>query len=690
MVIDCMELQSEITDIKGIGDHTAGLFGRLGVRTVNDLLHYFPKNYVMFPHKKAIAELKDRESCVISGYIIGSPRMFRKGSKTILSFQVTDRTGEITLTYFNMPYLKKQIAAGKQVLVQGICRIRDNRWKRLEQPRMLKAEEYEEWKDTLQPVYALTEGLTNKKIGKAVSAVLSCAARIQEYLPEDIVRNEGLCSIEKAIRQMHFPENMENVYEARKRLAFDEFFLFQLRIHELRKNNRKHTTGSRMKDDGSCDALEAKLPFALTGGQKRAVEEIKKDLCSGYQMNRLIQGDVGCGKTIVAWMAVLMTVSNGYQTAMMAPTEVLAAQHYQDILHISEEYELPVRAALLTGSMTAKEKKLVKEGIAAGEYNLVIGTHALIQDTVIYHNLALVITDEQHRFGVRQRSTLMGKGMEVHVLVMSATPIPRTLGLVLYGDLDVTVIDELPAQRLPIKNAVVDTEYREKTYAFILKQIAEGRQAYIICPMVEEGEMEDLVNVSDYSAELTERFAGAARIAMLHGKMKPKEKDAIMTAFKEHQTDILVSTTVVEVGVNVPNATVIMVENAERFGLSQLHQLRGRVGRGSYQSYCMFVIGNDSKKAKDRLAILAKTNDGFQIAEEDLKQRGPGDFFGLRQSGLPQFQVADIFTDAMILKRSKEVLDLMEREKAEEFEKLYEIFMQQEEMSFIEFHAICL
>lgn len=685
-----MELQSEITDIKGIGEHTAGLFARLGVRTVNDLLHYFPKNYVLFPHKKAIAELRDRESCVISGYIIGTPRMFRKGSKTVLSFQVTDRTGEVTLTYFNMPYLKKQIMAGKQVLVHGICRIGEHGRKRLEQPKMLKAEEYVEWKDTLQPVYGLTAGLTNKKISKAVSAVLSCAEKIQEYLPADVVREEGLSSIEKAVRQMHFPETMESVYEARKRLAFDEFFLFQMRIRELRKNKQKHVTGNRMKDDGSCDALEIKLPFALTDGQKQAVEEIRKDLCSGYQMNRLVQGDVGCGKTIVAWMAVLMTVSNGYQAAMMAPTEVLAAQHYQDILHMTEEYDLPVRPVLLTGSMTAKEKKQIKEGIASGEYNLVIGTHALIQDTVVYHNLALVITDEQHRFGVRQRSTLMGKGMEVHVLVMSATPIPRTLGLVLYGDLDVSVIKELPAQRLPIKNAVVDTSYREKAYAFILKQIAAGRQAYIICPMVEEGEMEDLVNVTDYSEELKERFAGAARVAMLHGKMKPKEKDDVMTAFKEHQTDLLISTTVVEVGVNVPNATVIMVENAERFGLSQLHQLRGRVGRGDQQSYCMYVVGNDSKKAKERLAILAKTNDGFQIAEEDLKQRGPGDFFGMRQAGILQFQVADIFTDAMILKRSKEVLERIEQENAEEFKKLYEIFMKQEEMSFIDLHAVCL
>lgn len=685
-----MELQSEITDIKGIGEHTAKLFARLGIRTVNDLLHYFPKNYVMFPHKKAIAELKDRESCVIFGYIIGTPRMYRKGSKTVLSFQVTDRTGEVTLTYFNMPYLKKQIVAGKQVLVHGICRIGEHGRKRLEQPKMLKAEEYEEWKDTLQPVYGLTEGLTNKKVSKAVSAVLSCAEMIQEYLPAEVVREEGLGSIEQAVRQMHFPETMESVYEARKRLAFDEFFLFQMRIRELRNNKQKHVTGNRMKDDGSCDALEAKLPFALTDGQKQAVEEIRKDLCSGYQMNRLVQGDVGCGKTIVAWMAVLMTVSNGYQAAMMAPTEVLAAQHYQDILHMTEEYALPVRPVLLTGSMTAKEKKQVKEGIAAGEYDLVLGTHALIQDTVVYQNLALVITDEQHRFGVRQRSTLMGKGMEVHVLVMSATPIPRTLGLVLYGDLDVSVIKELPAQRLPIKNAVVDTSYREKAYAFILKQVAEGRQAYIICPMVEEGEMEDLVNVTDYSEELKERFTGAARVAMLHGKMKPKEKDAVMTAFKEHQTDLLISTTVVEVGVNVPNATVIMVENAERFGLSQLHQLRGRVGRGDQQSYCMYVVGNDSKKAKERLAILAKTNDGFQIAEEDLKQRGPGDFFGLRQAGILQFQVADIFTDAVILKRSKEVLERIEQENAAEFEKLYEIFRKQEEMSFIDLHAVCL
>lgn len=685
-----MELQSGITDIKGIGEHTAKLFGRLEVRTVNDLLHYFPRNYIMFPHKKAVSELKDGENCVVFGYIVGTPQMFRKGNKTVLSFRVTDRTGEVTLTYFNMPYLKKQMTAGKQILVQGICRIGEHGRKRLEQPKMLKPEEYEECKDTLQPVYALTEGLTNKKISKAVSAVLSCTDMIQEYLPSEIVRQEGLCEIAWAVRQMHFPENMESVYEARKRLAFDEFFLFQMRIRELKKNHCRHTSANKMKDDGSCGRLEGKLPFALTKGQKQAVEEIRKDMCSGYQMNRLVQGDVGCGKTVVAWMAVLLAASNGYQSAMMAPTEVLATQHYRDILHMAEKYALPIRPVLLTGSMTAKEKRLVREGIASGAYDLVIGTHALIQDSVNFHNLALVITDEQHRFGVRQRSTLMGKGMEAHVLVMSATPIPRTLGLVLYGDLDVTVIRELPAKRLPIKNAIVDTSYREKAYDFIRKQIAEGRQAYIICPMVEEGETEDLVNVSDYSEELKERFAGAARVAMLHGRMKPKEKDAVMTAFKERQSDILVSTTVVEVGVNVPNATVMMVENAERFGLSQLHQLRGRVGRGEHPSYCMFVVGSDSKKSKERLAVLAKTNDGFQIAEEDLKQRGPGDFFGLRQAGVLQFQVADIFTDASILKRSKEALDRIEQENAEEFEKLYEIFQKREEMSFIDLHAVCL
>ena len=684
-----MKLLSAVTDIKGVGESTAGLFERLGIRTVNDLLHYFPRNYILFPCKKAINELRDREACVISGYIVGSPRMFHKGGRSILSFEVTDQSDRVTVTYFGMPYLKKQIIPGKQVLIYGVCHSKNGR-KHLEQPRLLKEEEYEEQKGSLQPIYSLTEGLTNRKISKMILSVLDCAEQIQEYLPEEIIQKENLCPASKAIRQMHFPDTMEDVYEARRRLAFDEFFLFQLRIHELRKENLKRPTVCRMKDNGGCDNLEKKLPYSLTGGQKQAILEIKEDLCSGYQMNRLVQGDVGCGKTIVAWMAIMLVIENGYQAALMAPTEVLATQHYQEIVFMVEQYELPVKAVLLTGSLTNKEKNLRKEKIASGEYNLIIGTHALIQDTVQYHNLALVITDEQHRFGVRQRSNLIDKGRDVHVLVMSATPIPRTLGLVLYGDLDVSVIDELPAQRIPIKNAVVDTGYREKLYAFLLNRIAEGRQAYIICPMVEEGETSDLVNVTDYTQKLRERFDSRIRIGMLHGRMKPQEKDDVMTAFKEHRTDLLVSTTVVEVGVNVPNATVIAVENAERFGLSQLHQLRGRVGRGDQQSYCVFVIGNDSEKAKKRLEILTQTNDGFKIAEEDLKQRGPGDFFGLRQSGLPQFQVADIYTDAMLLKRSREILDLMEQEMPELFEKLYDVFLKKETMSFIDFHTICL
>lgn len=684
-----MELQSKITEIKGIGVHTAGLFDRVGVRTVNDLLHYFPRNYMVFPHKKPISDIRDQEFCIIDGHITGSPRVFRRGNKSILSFEVMDQSGRITLTYFGMPYLKKQMVPGKQIVAYGTCRIKSGK-KHLEQPKIIQSDEYEKIKDSLQPVYPLTEGLTNKKVSNSVAAVLKYAENIQEYLPEEIVHREGLSTIHQAIRQMHFPEDMESVYEARTRLAFDEFFLFQLKIRQLRKENQKNKSDYIFEDNGICEALEKKLPYSLTDGQKNAVEEIKKDLSSGYQMNRLVQGDVGCGKTVVAWMAVLMAVSNGYQAALMVPTEVLAGQHYADILKMAEAYDLPVKAALLTGSVPEKEKRILREKIENGECNLVIGTHALIQDKVIYKDLALVITDEQHRFGVRQRSTLMGKGKEVHVLVMSATPIPRTLGLVLYGDLDVTVISELPAKRLPIKNAVVDTGYRDKLYAFIMKRISEGRQAYIICPMVEEGEMEELVNVTDYTEELKNRFPAQVRIGMLHGKMKPQEKEKIMEDFKEHLLDILVSTTVVEVGINVPNATVMMIENAERFGLSQLHQLRGRVGRGDQQSYCMFVIGNDSKKARERLEIMGKTNDGFKIAEEDLKQRGPGDFFGLRQSGLPMFEIADIFTDAEILKQSRQVLEHMESEMPADLQKINDVLIQNDSMSFIDFHAICL
>ena len=480
----------------------------------------------------------------------------------------------------------------------------------------------------------------------------------------------------------------------------------------LKKGPEKIKSSYVISDNGVVEEkLLSKLPYELTGAQRRAIADIIRDMGSGYAANRLVQGDVGSGKTIVAFASALLATLSGYQAVIMAPTEVLASQHYKDALEMKEKYGLEWTPGLLSGSLKVSEKKSCKEKIASGEINLVIGTHALLEDDVVFNDLALVVTDEQHRFGVRQRMTIVGKGEVPHTVVMSATPIPRTLGLILYGDMDVSVIDEVPAKRLEKKNAVVDNGYRDKIYQMIVKHVRDGEQVYIICPMVERSdaaefgldEAEDegdsdaaqaLANVKDYSEKIRSILPSDVRIDSLHGRMKPKEKNEVMERFAAHETDVLVSTTVVEVGVNVPNATVMVVENAERFGLSQLHQLRGRVGRGDKQSYCIFVAGSEDKevgkRTKERLDILKKTNDGFKIAEEDLKQRGPGDFFGLRQSGLPYFKIADIYTDAELLKKTGSILEQILAGSADSMDRLKEALRVKENLSYVDFHGICL
>ena len=461
----------------------------------------------------------------------------------------------------------------------------------------------------------------------------------------------------KAVRHIHFPENNDDLMRARKRLAFDEFFEFILRVRLMKSDEDKSVNIYKINDSTVAEDLILRLPFNLTGKQLAIWEDIKCDLMGEHVMNRLIQGDVGSGKTIVAFLALLMTASNGYQGAIMAPTEVLAKQHYDGFCEMIKEYNLPLRPVLLTGSVTGKAKREAQQLIAEGYYNLIVGTNALIQDKVDYQNLALVITDEQHRFGVRQRERFAGKGQETHVLAMSATPIPRTLAIILYGDLHISILDEMPSGRIPIKNCVVGTEYRPTAYKFIRDEVAKGRQAYVICPMVEEGELDGVENVQDYSEKLRAALPDTINVGMLHGKMKPSEKDEIMQDFADNKIQVLVSTTVIEVGINVPNATVMMIENAERFGLSQLHQLRGRVGRGSHQSYCIFLNTSEKEEAKNRLETMNNSNDGFVIAEEDLKQRGPGDLFGVRQSGEMNFKVADIYTDADYLKKASVFAD---------------------------------
>ena len=525
----------------------------------------------------------------------------------------------------------------------------------MEHPEIFTPAAYEEIIHSMQPVYGLTKGLSNKMITKLVHQILDTRPLHGEYLPEEIRERYQLADPNYAIRTVHFPKNMQELLTARKRLVFDEFLLFVLAIQLLKEKTEEAPNTFPMKPVWTTEEIIEGLPYDLTGAQKNVWHEIERDLSGHKLMSRLVQGDVGSGKTVIAFLAMVLSAENGFQSALMVPTEVLANQHYEGFLRLMEEQNIAsCHPVLLTGSTTARQKREIYQKIADGEVNVIIGTHALIQEKVIYENLGLVITDEQHRFGVKQREALTTRGNAPHVLVMSATPIPRTLAIIVYGDLDISVIDELPAQRLPIKNCVVDTSYRPKAYSFMEKQIRQGRQVYVICPMVEESEGMDGENVLDYTLKLRNVFSPDIKIASLHGKMKAKEKNVIMEAFAAGEIQILVSTTVVEVGVNVPNATVMMVENAERFGLAQLHQLRGRVGRGEYQSYCIFMQGNGAKEISKRLQILNKSNDGFYIAGEDLKLRGPGDLFGIRQSGLMEFKIGDIYNDAGILKNASE------------------------------------
>ena len=664
-----MELTAPIREVKGVGEKTERLLQNMGVYTVGDILLHFPRDYVKYPRAVEMNELDDGMTAAVIIRIDKPAVMRRTRAMTITVLKNECPDAKFEAIWFRLPYIANGLKKGKIVILYGKVSSKNGTF-HMEQPALFAPEDYEVIEETMQPVYALTRGVTNKFLTKTIRNALNSCDSFFDYLPLDVREKYELAEYNYALDQVHFPDSMDTLTWARKRLVFDEFFLFLMTMQLQKNGEEKQMNPHHFGDPKKIDEYIEKLPYELTGAQRRTLEEVLSDMQGEVLMQRLIQGDVGSGKTIVAFLSMLYASDSGYQSAIMAPTEVLAKQHEQSFLELCLLFGIEKKVVLLTGSMTAKQKREARTQIASHKDALIIGTHALIQEAVEFDNLALVITDEQHRFGVRQRETFAEKGQTPHILVMSATPIPRTLAIILYGDMAISVMDEVPATHLPIKNCVVGESYRPKANAFLEKEIAAGHQAYIICPLVEASENFDATNVTDYTEQLKASLSPGVRIACLHGKMKAAEKNQIMEDFKDHKVDVLVSTTVIEVGVNVPNATVMMIENADRFGLAQLHQLRGRVGRGSAQSYCIMMNASDSDRAKERLEILNKSNDGFFIASEDLKLRGPGDFFGIRQSGEMSFMIADIYTDAKVLQNaSDEVKRILAEDPALQLEK---------------------
>ena len=638
----------KIGEIKGVGVKTEALFHKIGVDTAEDLLRYYPVHYLSYDAPKPVCDLIEGETAAAEGVLISRPGM-RKGKRmTVVTAKIGDMTGSLNLIWFNAPYIASQLKTGTKYVFHGRISVRGTQ-KYMEHPEVFSTDDYTAQQKHLRPVYSLTKGLSNKGIIRIISNLLSSGPVIEDWLPDGIRTLYGFEREEEAIRSIHFPEGEEALTKARNRLVFDELFLFILAMRKLKESCEQHSNSFPMKKTWDTEELIEKLPFRLTHAQTAAWHTIEAELGGPKLMNRLIQGDVGSGKTILAFLAMQMTASNGYQSVLMAPTEVLAVQHYDKLCAMKEDRSLKeICPALLIGSLSAKEKASVRSAVLSGEVNCIIGTHALIQDSVSYPNLALMITDEQHRFGVRQRKALSENGPVPNMMVMSATPIPRTLGIIFYGDLDITVIDEKPKMQLPVKNALVNRSWRPNAYRFIREQLALGRQAYIVCAMVEPSEELDVENVTDYAKKMRKEFP-EHKVTALHGQMRSREKEKIMTSFADGEIDVLVSTTVIEVGVDVPNATVMMIEDAERFGLATLHQLRGRVGRGAEQSYCIFVQGHATDRSMERLGVLKDTNDGFVIAEKDFELRGPGDLLGIRQSGDLRFAISDPLRDREIL-----------------------------------------
>jgi ATP-dependent DNA helicase RecG len=653
-----MRIIMKLSSLKGIGQKTEQLFTKAGITDTSQLPYYYPRSYDIYKEPVLISEI-DEDGIYTLYLSIASDVEVKPMKKLNITtvFAVDEQNERIKLTWFNMPFMKGALRRGYRYMVRGrvVCR---GSLVSMEQPKLYTAAEYELKLHYIQPIYPLVKGLTNNMVTKAVTQYFAMQNNPEEmeYLPKELIERYELKPLYEAIKYIHFPRGINEMQESRKRLAFDEFFGFMMKLENL-KSQRTYLENECMIHEGGYAArLISELPYQLTEPQRKAYDEMVADMSGKHVMNRLIQGDVGSGKTIIAVLALLNAVEAGFQGALMAPTEVLAKQHYDTVCELLKKHEFPVTPVLLVGSMSASQKKKAHEQIKDGTADIIIGTNALIQEKVEYNNLGFVVTDEQHRFGVNQRGGLARKGGHPHVCVMSATPIPRTLAIILYGDLDISIINAMPVGRLPIKNAVVGEEYRPNAYRFIMNQAALGHQAYVICPMVEDNEISESENVTDYTVELRKNLPGLT-VEGLHGQMAADTKNDIMGRFAKGEIQVLVSTTVIEVGINVPNATVMLIENAEKFGLAQLHQLRGRVGRGNAQSYCIFVSTSKKEEAKQRLDIIGKSNDGFYIAEQDLKLRGPGDFFGIRQSGDMSFTLADIYTDADMLKKAKDCAD---------------------------------
>ena len=644
-----MDLFSPVTDLRGVGPARAAALQRLGIFTLYDLLAYFPRDYEDRTNPVEIAQLQPGVPACFEALVVSQPVLRRIGKgRDVTNLTVADETGKLTLHYFNQPYIKTQLHYGERYYFYGALL---ERGMQMANPAFEEAGRPGTVTNRLLPVYPLTAGLSNRTLCACIRQAFSAAGALPELLPETVREQYGLCGVTEAYTSVHAPESWDALQRARKRLVFEEFFIFSAGLAAIRRASR--TDMHTIPYDTACmDAFFRALPFRLTGAQSGAIDQILHDLSSGHVMNRLVQGDVGSGKTMVAAAACFCAVKNGKQAAFMAPTEILAEQHEKTLSALLGP--LGVHVLLLTGAKTPAQKRAAREKIASGEAQLIVGTHALISTGVEFHALGLVVADEQHRFGVAQRTRLTEKGDAPHLLVMSATPIPRTLALIAYGDLDVSVIAELPPGRRPVETFLVSEALRERLNGFIRKQCAGGHQVYVVCPAVEDGEENTMKSAEGWAQTLRDETFPELRVGLVHGRMKSAEKDAALSAFRTGDYDILVATTVVEVGVDVPNATLMVIENAERFGLSQLHQLRGRVGRGNAQSYCVLVSGTKNEETKKRLQALCKTTDGFKIAEQDLALRGPGDFFGSRQHGLPLLKVASLQMDLETLQDAQQ------------------------------------